>query len=327
MHNDFCYNCMKKVKPMIIENNEEFEVRGKLYKYRSIRLVCSICGEELDVLDEDIYRRQEAYRKSEGLILNSEIEKLLTKYKIGKKPLARLLGWSEVTIIRYLNGETPSKMYSDELYKLLESPDYMEEVLEKNKDNISVRAYENVKRALDMKDKDSEINLIANYIISKVDITPLALQKLLYYCNGFYYAMNFEGMFKDKCEAWKHGPVYPQIYKKYKNYTYNTLFEKSKFFVDEIIDDDKKIIIDAVLESFGLYSAKCLELMTHEEDPWVNARKGVEDDENSKNVIKETDIDDYFTSLLMKYDIESPEDIKKYSTAMYKKIISGKIKR
>ena len=35
------------------------------------------------------------------VITKKEIEEILIKYNIGKKPLSLVLGWGEVTIIRY----------------------------------------------------------------------------------------------------------------------------------------------------------------------------------------------------------------------------------
>ena len=54
---------------------------------------------------------------NERIIENKKVfsKDILRKYKIGKKPLSKLLGWGEVTITRYINGDIPSKLYSDEL--------------------------------------------------------------------------------------------------------------------------------------------------------------------------------------------------------------------
>ncbi len=320
--NKYCFYCKKEVVPKVIEENEDFEVRGKIYNYTSIKSLCPYCKKELEVLDEDLDRRQDAFRKEEGLILNSEIEELLNKYKIGKKPLAKLLGWSEVTIIRYLNGETPSKMYSDKLYELLNSSESMKELLISNKNNITESAFKSSMKAISNKDNQSEINLVANYIIEKNDVTPLALQKLLYYCQCFYLAFYDVPMFKEDCEAWVHGPVYPSIYFKYKNYTYNTLYEKSEYSFDEIIDDEKKDIINSVLKYFGVYSAKVLEKMIHEELPWKEARKDVKNNENSNKIIKMQVLKDYFQDIIEKMDIVEINEIEKYSSYLYKKIIN-----
>lgn len=318
----FCYNCLKEVEPQKVEKKEKFVVRNKEYEYISIKSLCPYCNKDVELLDEDIDRRDEAFRKEEGLILNSEIEKILNMYKIGKKPLAKLLGWSEVTIIRYLNGETPNRLYSDELYKILESSKYMEQLLIRNKENITEKAFNSCIKALKRKDNESEINLIANYIIQKVDITPLALEKILYYCQAFYLAFFGEKMFRENCEAWRHGPVYPVIYHKYKNYSYETINEKSEFYFEEIIDEEKKKVVDNVIKSFSVYSSKILERMTHLEEPWIRARHGLSDDENSNNVIEISDIKKYFENIIDKYNIEEIDQINKYSKDMFEKIMA-----
>lgn len=318
--NKYCYFCDKEVEPKIEENFEEFEVRGKKYKYTSIKSICPICFKELEVLDQDIERRERAYREEEGLIQNDEIESIISKYKIGKKPLAKLLGWSEVTIIRYLNGETPNKMYSDELYRILKSPEYMEELLLNNKNNITQRAFDSAMKAINTKDNESEISLIASYITEKVDVTPIALQKLLYYCQGFFTAFYGKRMFKEDCKAWIYGPVYTMIYQKYKKYSYEKIFEKSVYSVEEIIDDEKKKVIDSVINSFGIFSSSTLAKMTHEEKPWIEARKGLKDEEISNKVIKISDIKKYFESVIVDYDISEIDDISKYSKKLFAKL-------
>ena len=49
----------------------------------------------------------------EEVISIPEIAAILNNYRIGKKPLAKLLGWGETTIIRYMDGDVPTKEYSD----------------------------------------------------------------------------------------------------------------------------------------------------------------------------------------------------------------------
>ena len=319
---NYCYNCMKDVKPKIIEEEEEFIVREKKYKYLSKKSVCPFCNSELEVLDEDLARREDAFRKEEKLILNSEIEELLEKYKIGKKPLAKLLGWSEVTIIRYLNYDTPSKMYSDELYRLLNSSDYMKEILIKNRENISKKAFESSMKAIINKDNESEINLVANYIIERMDCSPLSLEKILYYCQGFYLAFFGEKMFKDNCQAWVHGPVYPNIYLKYKNFSYNTIYEETEYYVEEIIDEDKKKVIDAVINGFKYYGSKYLEYLTHNESPWKDARIGLKDNENSRRVINVDNIKSCFEKIIEKYKIDNIDQIGKYPKEKYLELLN-----
>ena len=49
-------------------------------------------------------------------------------------------------------------------------------------------------------------------------ITNLKLQKLLYYAQGCYLALENKPLFNDNIVAWKHGPVVECIYNKYSPY-------------------------------------------------------------------------------------------------------------
>ena len=69
-------------------------------------------------------------------------------------------------------------------------------------------------------------------MVSCSDITPLALQKLLYYAQGFFKAFTGEYLFHNNCEAWVHGPVYRSVYYKYKNYGYNPIEENECEYTD-----------------------------------------------------------------------------------------------
>lgn len=53
------------------------------------------------------------------------------------------------------------------------------------------------------------------------DITPLVLQKALYYDQGFYYAFEGQFIFNEDCEAWVHGPVYRKVYNRYSTYRFD----------------------------------------------------------------------------------------------------------
>lgn len=332
MSKGFCENCNKLVEYKIEEKNDSYEIRGKKYNYKEVRGYCKNCNEEVSdskITDENLNRIDNAYRTEENIIKISEIDEILKKYKIGKKPLAKLLGWGEVTLIRYLNGDIPTRPYSDELYKLLNDSKYMEEVLEKNKNSITVKAYNNVKNAIKKLneisfkiDLESEIELIAEYIILiGKEITPLALQKVLYYAQGFYKAFFGEFLFEDDCEAWVHGPVYTKIYDKYKMFKSGNIQPSMDYDVSDIIEDEKKELLDVIIKCFGYYNGKALEKMSHYETPWMNARNGLPVNENSNNVIEKDDIEEYFYRVKEKYDMLNILEIKKYSDDQFNRVI------
>ena len=85
------------------------------------------------------------------------------------------------------------------------------------------------------------------------------------------------------------------------------------FTKDEIVDDDKKNLLDVVIRCFGFYNGKALEKMTHYEHPWMEARRGKKIDEISNNIISKESIAEYFSKIKEKYNMIDLFDIEKYS--------------
>ena len=331
MNKGFCEKCNNLVEYEIKEVDEKIEIKGKEYNYKRLIGYCKNCGEEIssnEINDENLSRIDNAYRNEENIIKTEEINKILSKYKIGKKPLSKLLGWGEVTLIRYLNGDVPSKVYSDQLYKILNDEEYMSKILEENKELITEKAYNNVKKAINQLKEtkfqtsiESEIEVISEYIITiGKEITPLSLQKILYYAQGFYKAFFGKFLFEDDCQAWVHGPVYVNIYEKYKEFKSANISIDIDYDIEDIIVDEKREILDVIIKYFGYYNGKALEKMSHYETPWINARKGLLPTENSNNIINKEDIKDYFEKVKNKYDMLNILDIKKYSDDQFKRV-------
>lgn len=332
MDKGFCEKCNSLVEYEIKEINDSIKIKGKEYIYKSLIGYCKNCGEEIssnEINDENLNRIDKVYRNEEHIITTEEINKILNKYKIGKKPLSKLLGWGEVTLTRYLNGDIPSKVYSEQLYKILNDNEYMDTLIEKNKHLITERAYNNIKNVVSKLNEikienciQTEIEIIAEYIIAiGKEITPLALQKILYYAQGFYKAFFGKFLFEDDCQAWVHGPVYVNIYEKYKEFKSANIFIDVDYDIEDIIEDEKREILDAVIKYFGYYNGKALEKMSHFETPWINARKGLLPIENSNNIISKNDIKEYFEKVKNKYDMLNILDIKKYSDDQFKRVI------
>src|SRR4051812_46071325 len=71
---------------------------------------------------------------------------------------------------------------------------------------------------------------VAKYFLSLSEesspkaITPLKLQKLVYYAQGYHLRDNKgQSLFPEKILAWDHGPVVHQLWEDYKNYRYFTI--------------------------------------------------------------------------------------------------------
>ena len=243
------------------------------------------------------------------------------KYAIGKRPLSLLLGWGEQTFTRYCNGDMPSKQYSDILRRLYNEPLYYNELLQNNKDRMkSNSSYEKsniaVKNLIGIPE-NSKIETVIGYLLYKCeDVTPLALQKLLYYVQGFFYAFNNIFIFEDDCEAWVHGPVYRKVYHKYSDYKYDSI-DGADSFDETIFSVAEKAVIDGIVDNFSSYSGKVLERFTHSEQPWIETRADLPVYAQSDRVIDKKLIADYFSAVKQKYDMLNPNDIENYSKKLF----------
>ena len=332
MSKTFCEICNEIVEYKIKKRIREEMINNKIVSFNELYAICKKCNNEVYVeklYDQNMLEYSEKVKEINGIITIKEIEEILNKYAIGKKPLSLVLGWGEVTIIRYLEGSTPEKAYSDILKKVLDDPNTLYEYLEKNKDLITKVAYKKtLGKIMELKltEDQSKIYLISKHIIAKMeDITPLALQKILYYIQGFSTYFFDKPIFNDNAEAWVHGPVYREIYDRFSYYRYNPI-SKNEFESYNEIDslNEKEIkLIDSVINNFGVYSGKTLEKMTHTTIPWEAGRKELSEEEYSSNIIDTETMKDYFTNIGKKYKMKDVSDISKYASSIFKEIMDG----
>lgn len=104
-------------------------------------------------------------------------------------------------------------------------------------------------------------------------ITPLKLQKLLYYCQGFHLAVYDRPLFKEEIQRWEHGPVVPQVYRAYKHLG-NGPIECPDAVNPSALTVSQQELINEVYKVYGAYSASALRNMTHAEPPWLSAEDG-----------------------------------------------------
>ena len=121
------------------------------------------------------------------------------------------------------------------------------------------------------------------------DITPMKLQKLVYFAQGFALALLGHPLFPEPLEAWKHGPVCPELYQKYKPCGGNVIQAADTLNARAAFTQDEFELLMDVYRQYGKYSASTLRNMSHETAPW---RAVFAPDE--KNVISLDSMRDYF---------------------------------
>lgn len=316
--NNICYCpvCQKESEFVVTTKRTHFTEGDISFDYIEKVANCKKCGEELFV--EEINKENQelfenAYRNASNIITNKEINEILNKYRIAKRNLPLVLGLGEQTITRYLDeGYTPSKKISDLLKEVLNNPESYFKYLKMNKDNLKESVYKKTKNQIDsllnINDNDQLIEDVAEYIIiNNEETTNLVLQKLLYYVEVFYILFKGKKLFKSKCGAWDHGPVYGRIYYEFKGFGSEPI---DKDFEMPKLDSDLIEIIDEVIKCFGIYSGKVLSSFTHKELPWKYSK------ESNLDIIDESLLTQFANNIKEEFNISSVKDIHNYSDKM-----------
>lgn len=135
------------------------------------------------------------------------------------------------------------------------------------------------------------VEQVADYFLLQVDedagdvMTNLRLQKLVYYAQAWHLAIAEKPLFQDDVEAWVHGPVVPFLYYAYRDYGWQPIPRPDRDAV--AMDDQTRELLDEVWDTYGQFSAKALENLTHSEDPWRDARSGYEPGALCREVISQ----------------------------------------
>lgn len=175
------------------------------------------------------------------------------------------------------------------------------------KNCISQKKLNSLKEKIKNK-KMATIYQVSDYIIFRLksegneDLSALKLQKLLYYIQAWHLAFFGKKAFDSDFQAWIHGPVNREIYDFYKDkkglYS-EILFEdiKDRNSINEL-DTELKEHIDNILETYAKFSATQLEIMTHQEEPWNEARKDCESYQRCENIISNELMKTYYATRL-----------------------------
>lgn len=136
---------------------------------------------------------------------------------------------------------------------------------------------------------------VANYILELgeregIPISPMKLQKLVYYCQGWHLAITGHSLLDEQVEAWPYGPVVDTLFHEFKAFGNQPITERANSIVNwedpfdlelvqpsiaaEAEDQDvsfetTQAVIDKVWAEYKSHSAVKLSNMTHTPGgPW-----------------------------------------------------------
>ena len=139
---------------------------------------------------------------------------------------------------------------------------------------------------------------VSVYILEKCgQMSTMKLQKLVYYSQAWSLVWDEEPLFDEAIQAWINGPVVPILFESHKGrYRVNAHFLARRGNSDNLSKIQKETI-DSVLDFYGDKNSQWLIDLTHKEDPWVNARRGLDSSDSSNAPITLKSIANYYGSL------------------------------
>ena len=140
-----------------------------------------------------------------------------------------------------------------------------------------------------------DIFTLARAFLSISEMSNKKLQKLCYYAKAWYLALYDVNLIQEQFEAWTHGAVQPELYRKYKEYGFENIQK-----CDDTSDIPEEFISFAneIYDSYGHLTGNELEYINHREEPWIKARGNCKPWESCSNRITEEDMRSYYRNMV-----------------------------
>lgn len=141
--------------------------------------------------------------------------------------------------------------------------------------------------------------VLADYLLDECRergeiLTPLKLQKLMFYADAWHMALHGTEITDERFQAWVHGPVALSQYHRFKEFKWRPITASIE---RPIISEALTNHLDEIIDVFGSETAVALEMMTHQEKPWRDARGNIPDDEPCHNYISKEVTREFYGSL------------------------------
>lgn len=124
----YCPACDKEHEVKVFEREAYTVVKGKQVKYIETYFACENVDNDdkeytnASMMNENLRRARNEYRKVCGLLLPDEIVNIRSKYGLSQVELARILGWGDVTIARYETKTIQDQTYDNILRDIKDNP-------------------------------------------------------------------------------------------------------------------------------------------------------------------------------------------------------------
>lgn len=155
----------------------------------------------------------------------------------------------------------------------------------------------------DQENKATEVDLIY-WFLHKKSASQKKLQKLAYYAQAWSLVLLNEDIVDGiEFQAWVHGPVNFEIRKELVEFGWNNLSIPAGTITPEEtfskFSEAQNDVLEQVWKVYGELTADQLEALTHQEEPWLEKRQGLEKFEASREVISNETMKKYYSKFII----------------------------
>jgi uncharacterized phage-associated protein len=144
-------------------------------------------------------------------------------------------------------------------------------------------------------DKVATIKDVAAYILDEAGpMTAMKLQKLCYYSQAWSLVWDEAPLFDEEFQAWANGPVAPDLYSLHRG---QLTLRRLGAGDPRALTHDQRETIDAVIGAYDKLTARQLSDLSHREDPWLEAREGLQPTERGRRSISQESMYRFYNSL------------------------------
>jgi uncharacterized phage-associated protein len=135
---------------------------------------------------------------------------------------------------------------------------------------------------------------------SGVPITPMKLIKLVYIAHGWHLGFHGRPLISEPVQAWKYGPVIPELYVKFKLFGNGPIsWIPTSMYIPEITDSKVVRFLNSIWDAYSKYTGGQLSTMTHRENtPWWKVWKLNGGEERKGAVIPDAIITEHYRELI-----------------------------
>jgi len=142
---------------------------------------------------------------------------------------------------------------------------------------------------------------VANFLLddgdeNKIGISPLALQKILFFSHGWHLCLHGQPLIENEFEAWPYGPVVPIVWREFKSFRSHAITQRALFldpFTGDragriyFLPDHIQAFLSVLLRFYSQFPAEVLSDLSHNVGmPWRTVREKMRTSANLGGVIE-----------------------------------------